>query len=532
MEKGKFLLVFLFISFSLSSFGQEREEDLAVPIFGGDLSEKERDFLAEVVREEAARLTSYRIMTKENVTVILRDKGIDPAGCTKTECAVEIGRDLQADKLVAGSVILIKGIYYIRLSLYDVSSASIDKSVSRECKNCEFDRIVSMVREMCNELFNAFAPLPERPSGKERWMPERFPEEVVRFESEPSGALLEINGKPECETPCSRLLREGRYRIAMKKAGYVPYEGSMDVQKGMEPFRVKLERDAGYIDVLYEPEGMSVYIDGENAGKTPLRKVELSPGTHTVLIKEEMGRFYEERINISLKRGERKELKGELIPREGAIKVYADDEMGNPVKADVYVDGKLIGKAPDTFRVIIGEHKVEVREGKRRASKSVYVKEKEVLPLNFRLKGGTVERVKKPVGILLYPILGYSFSDVKGLNYGAGFGYRTGVHPISIVIGMEYMRVSLSEDGRTADGNIFNASFILGVDFIRRGKLGVFSKFLPGYQKIEGELGSGNGGGVQFEGGIHSFLKPFYLSLGFFTDLTLTGIKFGIGGYF
>lgn len=132
----------------------ERLEDLAViPVMGKGLPESvNTEFLWKIVIESCATQTSYRVMTKENVFVILRDKNIDPSKCSEAECAVEYGRILQADKLIVLEVNYIEGIYYVAMSLYDVSTASVENAISDECKKCNFNELVKLTRELTEKL--------------------------------------------------------------------------------------------------------------------------------------------------------------------------------------------------------------------------------------------------------------------------------------------------------------------------------------------------------------------------------------------
>lgn len=382
MKKFLFLSIFLLISFI--SYGAEREGDLAVlPLRQGkglppgvDL-----DFLTQVVREEAVNLTNYRVMTKENVLVIMRDKGIDITKCYEAECEVEFGRMLQVDKLVVGNLNLIEGVYYLSLSLYDISSAAIDRAVSKECHRCGFSDIVSMTREGTRELF---------------------------------GGL-----------------------------------------------------------------------------KAPM-------------------------------------------PHKGVVKVFAYDENGNPLKADVYVDGAKVGSSPGSFKLLAGKHKVEVRKGDRKWSKKIYVKKGEVLELSARIEIGKREK-KKVIGVFIYPTINYSFSSINGFNYGAGAGYRLfagkGLRPL-IAFGMEWIGGEVSKDD--LDGKVSFTGFwtMLGYDIAKDGRFGLYGKPVLNYQSINGYGESVDGVGFRGEGGIYTFFKPVHFFLGGFSDGELSGITISFGGFF
>jgi hypothetical protein len=461
LYKGRLGKVFPFLSFIFFLFSPlfalsavEREEDLAVlNIQKGENIPKEIDtnLLRRLVMGEAQKITNYRIMTDENVFAILRDKGIDPNKCGEFECAVEYGRLLQADKLIVGSLSLVQGIYYFSLTLYDTASASIDNSVTRKCENCRFEDLVSLAKSSTRELFGK-AKLPEEEREKEE------EEVVVRFTSEPKGAILEIEGTPVCNTPCSRLLSEGSYRIAFKHPQYFVEEREIIVKRGMGSVSAKLK------------------------------------------------------------------------PREGTIKVRAFDEEGNAVEADVYLDGKKIGSAPGTFKAIIGEHRLRVESEDAFYEKEISIEEKKVITIDAKLQRIRVRKEERNSGIFIYPTINYSFSSGSGFNYGAGFGYKVSI-PFLLAFGIEWTYGTLSNENKELTDNLFKLYSMLGIDFIKNSKLGLYTKPSLNIEHLSAESYSNVSPTFRVEFGFHSFLRPVHIFTGFFIDSDLMGISFSIGGY-
>ncbi len=131
----------------------EREGDIAVlPLKAKGLSSSNVELLWNTMLEVCAVNTPYRVMTKENVFVILREKEIDPSQCSEAQCSVEYGRMLQVDKLITGEVSLVEGVYYVILNLYDLSSAAVENAVSDECKGCDFNRLLKLIKELTKKL--------------------------------------------------------------------------------------------------------------------------------------------------------------------------------------------------------------------------------------------------------------------------------------------------------------------------------------------------------------------------------------------
>lgn len=100
-------------------------------------------------------------------------------------------------------------------------------------------------------------------------------------------------------------------------------------------------------------DGATVEIDGKVVGKTPLKPQVVSPGSHTVKVRR-LG-YLELKETISVAAGKSAQVLADLLPFAGVIKVTAV-----PKDAQVFVDGKLVGKAPLEQEVKLGRHTVSI----------------------------------------------------------------------------------------------------------------------------------------------------------------------------
>jgi len=245
------------LAISVASHAQEREGDLAVleiSFQGKELTRQQKEFLSDDIRQAAMELTRYRIMTKESVFAILRDKNIDPGKCADAECEVEFGRKLQADRLVTSTMLFSDQVYYIKIKIYDVGRASMENAVDKECERCSFGALRKAVRETAKELFG----------GKVGAVPEKVKEEV-------------------------------------------------DVREGMEAVSAILEPDIGWLTVRSEPSGSDVVINGRGVGKTPIESMEVRPGTYEVVVRG--AGHYDATRRVRVERGKTGDIALRLEPR-------------------------------------------------------------------------------------------------------------------------------------------------------------------------------------------------------------------------
>jgi len=162
----------------------------------------------------------------------------------------------------------------------------------------------------------------------------------------------------------------------MQKENYVPNSASVSVSQGIEPVRMTLTPDFGWVTVSSSPSGLPVFVDGERVGLTPLSNHELSTGPHQVLVSD--ARYCDSGKQVRVDRGETETISVEPQPREGGLVVSARDKEGNDLEAEVWLDGVRIGIAPLAKQVLMGRRKLEVVESGRRVERFVDVKEKQV----------------------------------------------------------------------------------------------------------------------------------------------------------
>ena len=208
-------------------------------------------------------------------------------------------------------------------------------------------------------------------------------ETIVKFESNPSGAVVLADGKLLCQsTPCSKMLTTGNHEIEMQMENYVPNSQKQNIKEG-KTVKYTLEPDFAWLSVSGN-YAVSLKLDGKNIGQIPITSKEIKVGNHKIEHTDSC--FYDFGENFTVKRGEKKNIRFDLDPRESAVKVYAQDEKGNDLSADVYVDDKKVGKAPGTFKVPLCSKKLVVKNGDFEYSEELSLKEKQVKTLQAKLK--------------------------------------------------------------------------------------------------------------------------------------------------
>ncbi len=118
------------------------------------------------------------------------------------------------------------------------------------------------------------------------------PQARLRVISNPSGALVSVNGIVMGQTPLELPLAPGRYRVALSRFGYDEWSQAVELKQGSEitleaqltpsPLFRPLGRTAR-LRIVSDPDDADVFINNAYAGRTPL-SLEIAPGRYRVVV--------------------------------------------------------------------------------------------------------------------------------------------------------------------------------------------------------------------------------------------------------
>jgi eukaryotic-like serine/threonine-protein kinase len=131
----------------------------------------------------------------------------------------------------------------------------------------------------------------------------------IEVASVPPGAEISVDGRSRGRTP-QRVtgLASGSHRVVVEKAGYAPYERTVDLaRKSNHQLALTLLPSSAALSIVSDPPGAEVHLNGESRGRTPVRIGDLAAGAHDVSVEIPGHEPYHKRM--SLKPGERRELR-------------------------------------------------------------------------------------------------------------------------------------------------------------------------------------------------------------------------------
>ncbi|TFG97315.1 MAG: PEGA domain-containing protein [Calditrichales bacterium] len=236
----KTVLLFLVLTFFSTGYAQEKNKlRIAILDFNntGGLSKQETVTLGNRLRSMLVKTNAFVVLERGQMDEVLNEQGFQQTGCTTTECAVEMGRMLNVQKMISGSIGKLGKTYTIDLSLIDVQTAQIEKSFFRDFKG-EIDGLLSMMQSIADQIGMIGASgTAQKPADEKVY--------DLNITSTPSGANLFINDREAGRTPFSSKAREGlSILLRVEQANYKSWEktvvirGDLEVEAELEPLSI------------------------------------------------------------------------------------------------------------------------------------------------------------------------------------------------------------------------------------------------------------------------------------------------------
>ena len=113
----------------------------------------------------------------------------------------------------------------------------------------------------------------------------------IFISSQPPGADVFINGaKQSGQTPVTLPLAPGQYNLVLRRQGYEPFVGSIQVKDNIQtqlsaPLKEKSAVRVAWAQVNTNPTGAEIIVDGNSTGQVTPARVQVPAGLHTVILR-------------------------------------------------------------------------------------------------------------------------------------------------------------------------------------------------------------------------------------------------------
>jgi PEGA domain len=180
---------------------------------------------------------------------------------------------------------------------------------------------------------------------------------ALKVLSNPEGALVSIDGVEGGTAPVTIRAPSGVRRVQMALTGRKSWESSVVLKAGetLTVGPVMLGQPDAHLALRSDPAGADATVAGTHLGRTPA-EIDLPSGiAHQVVLSAPGYRNWVRAVFAEP--GRKLSLFARLEPILGRVTV-----QGDPADAELLVDGKARGKAPQSLELPATEHRVEVRK--------------------------------------------------------------------------------------------------------------------------------------------------------------------------
>lgn len=151
MEKKLALLLIIVIANIIISLAGNTVENIAVLDFEGkNISAVDASVLTDFLRTATVNMHDVKIIDRKNMELILKEQGLQMSGCTSEKCAVRIGKILNVEKIIIGTISRSQKKYFITGNVVDVETGQIITSKRVTCETAA--SIVTKMDELAEIL--------------------------------------------------------------------------------------------------------------------------------------------------------------------------------------------------------------------------------------------------------------------------------------------------------------------------------------------------------------------------------------------
>jgi hypothetical protein len=221
---------------------------------------------------------------------------------------------------------------------------------------------------------------------------------ILLLKTEPEGCNITVDGVSLGQTPrlITTLAAKDVYKIRLSKAGYqdqvinVRFDGRVPLVR-----EEKLVLASGVVDIMSEPNGADVIVNGIERGKTPVKVSGIPKGVATVVLR--MEGFADKKVELKVNAGDVQTLSAALDRLPGTLHL-----ISVPEGARFYLNGEARGKGPLAISGLPpGEYKVRAElEGYGVEERTVAIGNGESAREEFKLSNvmGRIEIRSSPPG--------------------------------------------------------------------------------------------------------------------------------------
>jgi hypothetical protein len=184
---------------------------------------------------------------------------------------------------------------------------------------------------------------------------------TVVVNTDPAGAAVVIDGEAQGATPVTATLKAGPHTIELATKDGVRRTMTVNVTANQQLSQFiempKAAAGTGDLQVRTDPPGAKVVVDGQTRGTSPVTVKDLAPGSHVVMLQNDLGSVNED---VTIQPGATASLVVPLKAPQGAP-VSGWISITAPAELQIFENDRLLGTSrTDRIMVAAGRHDIEV----------------------------------------------------------------------------------------------------------------------------------------------------------------------------
>jgi TolB-like protein len=120
------------------------------------VDEPTANFVAQSLRTDIVNSELFVVVDRANMDKILAEQKFQQTGCTKQDCAVQMGKVLNVYKIIAGTVSKLQDTYIINVSVVDVQTGKIEAAATDHASS--FDALPDAIDRLAQRLLSNYVP--------------------------------------------------------------------------------------------------------------------------------------------------------------------------------------------------------------------------------------------------------------------------------------------------------------------------------------------------------------------------------------
>ena len=124
------LIVVVLTALTLVSLTYSQETITVLEFQGKNVSQTEASALTDQFEIELSNFTKFTILERQEAKALLEEVAYQQSGCVTSECAVEIGKQLGAKKIVLGSISKVGSTYLVTAKVVDIKTTRLEGTAS------------------------------------------------------------------------------------------------------------------------------------------------------------------------------------------------------------------------------------------------------------------------------------------------------------------------------------------------------------------------------------------------------------------